>query len=709
MITNKRDISIMLVGESGEGKSAFILSFVNKEDRVRMPANGKGQTTRTSMIYNINCTVKQPLSVKIRLKSKEHFCADRLKKFFKWFGYERIKVNNLREKFKSALIADNAFFNCNEFECSQEINSKYDELFDSAFWDSVKKIEDDSTLESKDSCIVANENFGKFYNLKSDIYKKTGKKLEENTLTEKTLGDCVQLFAEWMYAKCKNEIKAYLQKYSITYKDETDIDITQVEDIQRFIKTESGKISYSSLMDKLIIDTFIVENYRDLMNKIQIDKLTFIDTYGLNHDEQDTPETVKNRYHDLFEDFQDIDTVLYIRKAQNKPPTDLATNIPLLYLVKPSVMSYICFTHIDTVNDNRAIEEMKSTNTDTYCEIQCILLNNGINHILVDKRIKCMSDNIIEYCSMIKSTNNNENNTEVFLDEITDDSEETDAKNFLNNNIKQITKLLLSIRDKKHLGNLIININNILPEKVKPVIDVKKIFSSEPESFYGYPSRTMGALSDRLQYGELGFYSSTYGMFKYWDDEIYQYVKERFFDITKISELELCLKRNDTDSENQEKYIAEVQELFNKFMDDCKKCIKNPNQYMTNHPLSTNCQNCQDKSLCLQNVLYEAKKNIIANKEYPVNKWLTRIYNFKEVLSNEEIKQQLQNIFDILYKESFIMQCREKNARILASELDEEMTESEINEKIKEYYDNYDSEADKEEKIKFEQMVEQFF
>ena len=50
MAIDKKNLSILLVGGSGEGKSEFILSFINDEHRKKIPASGDGQTTRTSTI-----------------------------------------------------------------------------------------------------------------------------------------------------------------------------------------------------------------------------------------------------------------------------------------------------------------------------------------------------------------------------------------------------------------------------------------------------------------------------------------------------------------------------------------------------------------------------------------------------------------------------------------------------------------------------------
>ncbi len=115
------------------GKSEFILSYINSEDRNRIPASGKGQTTRTSMIYSIDCINKKPLSIKLILKKKDIFCAERIASFWEKFDFDNRENSRKQRGFKHALIEDDAFFNHIEFECSKTISDKYDKLFNDNF------------------------------------------------------------------------------------------------------------------------------------------------------------------------------------------------------------------------------------------------------------------------------------------------------------------------------------------------------------------------------------------------------------------------------------------------------------------------------------------------------------------------------------------------------------------------------------------------
>ena len=88
MSEDKKTLSMLLVGGSGEGKSEFILSFINDEHRKRIPASGDGQTTRTSMVYTIN-REKTPLKITMTIKPKEVFCGDRVESFMSKFISKR--------------------------------------------------------------------------------------------------------------------------------------------------------------------------------------------------------------------------------------------------------------------------------------------------------------------------------------------------------------------------------------------------------------------------------------------------------------------------------------------------------------------------------------------------------------------------------------------------------------------------------------------
>lgn len=689
MSNEMKTLSMLLVGNSGEGKSEFILSFINGEDRKRIPSSGIGQTTRTSMEYSINCQEKCPLSIEITLKSKEAFCADRCRVFLEIFNkrFTQKYAERIQKSFKQALIHDDAFFNCCEFECSEEIVEKYDKLFTKSFIDQITEKNDQNNVKDYYAPKEA-------YNLwKSSISEKEATESQNEVISEEKqyipLEDFLKLFCEWVYEKCGSEILEYLKSKGIELTKENRASITNVSDIQRFIKTEQNEISFSSLIEKVFIQTTIAEYYRDLMNDIRIGKLVFIDTYGLNHDKNGDEMVVKNRYQNLFREYPNITTVIYIRAAKPEPPTDLQQNIPLLYEIRPSVMSYIVFTKVDEAGDSgkKAIETMRNPISDVYSEVFSNLLEKKVNEKLAELRIQHMAKNVVEYCSRVGTG--------------------SEFDKYLDKNKSGIRNLFLSIRDKKHLGDLCVNIYykmSLDNMKNKGILDVKKIFSTY-NTFSGYPSRTIGALGNRLQSGELGFYSSTWGNFKYWDDEIFSFVNDRFSTITNQNEFASYLEN--------ENVVPVVQQLFNEFIDLSIRCMRNPEERnINNYPVGNYCTECPKscKEHCIQNVLYEAKKELISSKYYPVSDWLTSIYDFRWLVkSNGDVRKQVQGIFDYLYSHFFIASCREHNARFLASEISADMTEQEIEQKIYDYFNNYDRNLDDDEKIKFEQMVRQNF
>lgn len=668
-----------------------IYSFINSDDRERIPASGNGQTTRTSMEYSIDCQGKCPLSIEISLKSKEVFCAERYRAFGVIFKESYFFKNNktIQGSFKQALIHDDAFFNCFEFECGEEIDGKYDELFTESFINQItEKSDQNETQEYNDAqeYYVPKEIYNSWKGL---ISEKGATESQNEVISEEEqyipLEDFLKLFCEWVYEKCASEISEYLKKYNIELTEENRTPITNVRDIQRFIKTEQNKISFSSLIEKVFIQTTIAEYYRDLMNDIRIGKLIFVDTYGLNHDVAPDAEVIKERYSNLFREYPNMTTVIYIRAAQPEPPTDLLQNIPLLYEIKPSVISYIVFTKVDVAGNSgyKAIEEMKKPESRVYSAGVLIkLLKNNVNPKLAKLRIQHMADNVVEYCSRVGTG--------------------SEFDKYLDTNKSGIRNLFLSIRDKKHLGDKFVDIDKMSLDnmKIEGILDVKKIFSTY-NTFSGYPSRTIGALGNRLQSGELGFYSSTWGNFKYWDDEIFSFVNDRFSTITNQNGFASYL--------DNEIVVPVVQQIFNEFIDLSIRCMRNPEERnINNYPVGNYCTECPKscKEHCIQNVLYEAQKEIISSKYYPVSDWLTSIYDFRWLVeSNGDVRKQVQGIFDHLYSNFFIASCRNNNARILASEISADMTEQEFEEKINNYFNDYDRNLDDDEKIKFEQMV----
>ena len=704
MAIDKKNLSILLVGGSGEGKSEFILSFINDEHRKKIPASGDGQTTRTSMVYTINREVAA-LEIVMTIKSKEVFCLDRVNAFMSKFNLGIIRNKRLLNGRKKAFIHDKAFFDSAEFINSSDIiEKKYDELFDDTFFESIKgeadsKNGDEEIAAYSSDKAVELQTKGTEEKYICDVSEEWLNRLnvkEVKKNSKYTLENCLTFFSEWVYDTCVKEIINYLEANNINLQkgiaEPIDISILAAnEDALRiFIRAEEGKISYSSLVETIRLKTYVAKYYQQLFDTLRLESCIFVDTYGLDHTKFPEDVLIKDvlikRYHKLFREYPDIDTVIYIRKARSNPPTDLDQNIPPLYMVKPSVMSYIVFTNVDRAGDTgkKAISVMRNPDSNIYDTIYEMLSDNQVNPELSEMRIKCMAENIVEYCSKTGDKYDKEE-YEKYISGHPDQ-------------LEQLKKLLLSIRDKKHLGSQLISIDRMSLENMEWLLDINEIFS-DYEDFYGYPGRTMGALGERLQRGILGFHSSTWDDFKYWDDEIFKYVKKRFLNISKEYDWIHQL--------GSENVVPIIQSLFNEFMDLSVKCNKDPSRHLTNNPAGDFCQLCDCKDKCIQSIIYEYKKERISSKYYPVSQWLTDIYDFSSF--DNKTRTLLQDIFNVLYREKFIPLCRMYNARVLASEMNEMMTEIEIEDKIQQYFELYDNDLDEEGRILFEQRVNQFF
>ena len=672
----KESVATLVIGGSGHGKSEFILSFINEEARKKIPASGEGQTTRTSMEYRVSCETSTPLRIEVKLKEKDKFVEERLAILDKKFDS---KPNNsfAYDELKESLINDDAFFNISEFgeEASKFITEKYKEIFSMNFFeDNVQEKKDNEDNESKEKnyfvdISIFNEIKGK---LKETL---SGDEIEKNSNVK--LSDCFKLYFEYVYKYCK---KIIMDKYEKGLLE--DLSKKPIDEISSFLKTEENKISYSSLVDTVIINTYIADYYKELFEKTRISEIIFVDTYGLDHDGPGSENIIKNRYQQLLNrDYPSIKTVFYLRKINDTDaPADLQQNIPLLFSVAPTVVPYIIFTKIDKLDtgftDSKAYKEIdKSKN-----KIGKILCNQGVSMELINNRFSNLLNNRIGYCSWIGK----------------DDGLKT-YDHYLEKNIEGLKKIFSAVRYKKHLGSNLIPINKLELSSLKDVLDVKKIFTSQHDfDFYQnyYPSRTKGALADRLQSGTLGFVGTTTAS-TCWSDLIGGTINSRFNNIVNLY--------NWSKYFNSDNILTTLSELFLVFASNINSCIKYPDYKFFNYVDFAACSECNQKNKCIKEIIYKEKKKIIEYKYYPVADWLDSIYSFSVI--SDEAKKNIQEVINFVFEGTFKDQCRQHNARVLALEISDDSILDEFELRLEKYYREYDSNLSDEDKVEFEQIV----
>lgn len=649
-------ISVLVIGKSGTGKSEFILSLIDEKQREKIPASGETQTTRSSIEYNIDFKDEQELQFEIQLKSKKEFVEERMNCLESYFMKEGNSLADFStdsednfliylEDLMDSLIFDDAFFNCKEFGKGDEIKELFGEKFSELFWRDFKDCDYSKPYE-KDS--------------------------KNETLLDQFNGAFREFFGK-IYDICRPVIKQNSKVWTITEKD--------VVDIERFLKVPEDGMSYSALVKKITVSTTGASFYKDIFERNRIDKVTLVDTYGLDHAEQYDEMGLKRRYESLLrEEFPNIKAVFYLRNiASSASPSDLKTGIQKLFEVEPSVVPYIIFTFADKIYNPDNLEAYKETKVYTSIEsnitsMKKILVKSGVSVSLITKRIEEILKTRIVYASKIEDN--------------------TYEEQLLEQNKKNLEGILSSIRFEKHLGNAYIPVDLMKLDMIgkTTVLSVEQLFKSR--NLTTYPSATKGAIRKKIQSETdrvLGFRSSTMPS-TCWSDILANDLNSRFTNIIGSYKWKEYLTQK-VEPDKYSEVIGAIEELFIMFSKTLyfgssdRVDLWNLNYY---------------GNLIIKNI-YEDRKSIIEDGYFTVGQYLTDIYSFEEL--TPETKEKLQKLINQAYSEWFISKCRIHNARKLAERITENTSYKEKEQMLGYYYENYDSQISDEEKEEFEVLV----
>ncbi len=131
------------------------------------------------------------------------------------------------------------------------------------------------------------------------------------------------------------------------------------------LKDDAGKImfrtdSLTAMVKKVLIKDSFSNDFAMLLDDLNINSLTFVDTHGLDHIEQGVSKkrllrTFFGKQKEIREDIlgkatKGIDAVFYLKKLDSGRPTELDYIIPLIYEVEPQVALFCIFTGIDIFN-----------------------------------------------------------------------------------------------------------------------------------------------------------------------------------------------------------------------------------------------------------------------------------------------------------------------------------------------------------------------
>lgn len=649
------ELQALVVGSSGNGKSEFILSFLDEQQRKLIPASGNGQTTRTSMTYEISSNNGE-LEVISFLHSSESFAQLRLSTLYSTFSnyesiddFKKIFISKRQlDNFKKNLIGSDAFFHHQEFECSSDIEKIFNETFNKDFINFI--IESD--ISDFDIFDIA---------ISSDFDKDLSDETIDANNAKLIFEDVLIKFFKKIYNICFDEFKKYCTDLNL--KDNT-IDISScVEDTEfltKFLKTAEGQTSYTSLIKTIHINAKLSRNYNDFFEGQRIEKLTLIDTYGLDHATTLGENTLKNRFNSLLcEDYPDIQSVFYIRNIKSdQPPTDLTTTLPIITKTKPNIVSYLIFTRIDEFENINDYKDQKAYKSNDFEDgIGMALEKNGMSDYLIDNRLKVLKNTKIGYSSILPTNNEEKYNS------------------LLAHNISELSKLFRAIIKKSHLGSSFINIDQLsaLPSGICKDEIVNNC------TFKGMPSRTIGATKNRFLNGELGFNGTTY--YRHWSTLIHYNISSKFSNLSDVI----------SNFSNNSNTLTTLSELLIQSGIEILNCETYDFDVVNNNNIHN-----------IKGILYQNRKSVIAQSgSYPtVTAYLNDVYNFSTAQDdiNNYIKDKLDKIlidFSIDY-----------NARCFADSLDNNLKLDEISKMYNDFYNEFYETATNDDKINFEKIVE---
>lgn len=669
------ELQAMVIGQSGDGKSEFILSFIDKEHKKFIPASGQGQTTRTSMTYSISPNFDE-LEIITTLCDAESFVEERVKKATSYFN-ERVKSiddfikilnSKLKRKgFKEKLICSKAFFDHKEFECSNKIEELFDKLFGTELTES-EFIIDNKSQEEKSPFDMFDVGISSDYVKK--IFDETSDTNDENKSI--SFGDVIDKFYKNIYKLCFGEFKEKCQLWGLELKVKS-VDISsltkdeELNILPKFFKTVDGQTSYTSLIKTINVKAGLNLEYKDFFKEHSIEKLTLIDTYGLNHDTTLERNILSARFYSLLsKDYPDIQSVFYVRDIfTDEPPSDLAITLPIITKTKPNIVSYIIYTRIDKL---AKIEEYKTKKAFTSLDevqdnIADALFINNLSEYLIMNRLEVLNNTKIGYASVLPS----------------DDPDK--YKKLLEHNIGGLSSLFRAIINQSHLGTEYVDIDK-LNDVINSICDTNNEILQSRKDVGMIHWKTQDAIVERFRRGILGFTSTNEKNNLDWDYMIRSNINLHFTNLNE--EIVSCFSNDDKIKTTLFELLAKSgTEILKSEVLDVEVVEKNNYNNIKGKLYN-------DRKVQIDNLCQYGRRSI----------YLKEVYDFSNVNANicEYVKAKLNKIL--------ISFGLDYNARLLAETLKPDLTDDAIDSLYETFYDAFYNSATDEDKFNFESIVE---
>lgn len=212
-----------------------------------------------------------------------------------------------------------------------------------------------------------------------------------------------------------------------TYKDEfffklDNMNETDILTLQKCLKvTKEG--SFTGVIQSVMIQDKVSDLYAVILEKLEIDTLTIVDTCGLDHvtiwNQKDLKKQVERLYTDYVKKWEMtkekqqnrmMETgILYIKKLDSGKPDELNSILPIVREIIPSTPMYCMFSGIDIFyRTEQEIDNIFWRKNSTNCPkaVRYLLENDmGMQDIVDVNAYKVLKNNLIPFCGDEKLVN----------------------------------------------------------------------------------------------------------------------------------------------------------------------------------------------------------------------------------------------------------------------------------------------------------------
>lgn len=391
-------INILLLGASGAGKSSFVKTFLLHKDCV--DSVNDGQTTRTNVVYKLSLFNKSPQAIVHFLDilqfgelMKELFYEKYLlkvmsvieKKEFKNIKdcikvvneYENLSSKNKKKyknenqkkgKMQTQLSERESLIrNIDEYIHNKHISNNGNEKLNTKYYKEVL-----SDLCNSYSCVFSFKeldflNLGEIDCLSFDISLENYLSFFDNNNDNYTYNEfCFDVYFFDIYQKILSQIE-YTYKvakfpkgkiYNMIYTGTVCMNIVLNNDLDTIdllskCLQQKNNSSLTGIIDYVEIIDSISNEYAFILDDLEIDELTIVDSVGIDHDSYYTKsgnilsKNLDKLISNNLISFKSDSAVIYLKKLDAGKPTELKNIIPLIFNKVPQSPVYCVFNGLD--------------------------------------------------------------------------------------------------------------------------------------------------------------------------------------------------------------------------------------------------------------------------------------------------------------------------------------------------------------------------